>query len=97
MTQRITEKDLQGRIDWLNKLTNNPPDPYTTQKDLHVTPNPGNYHLDSAYGGHGLAQMSEGGGVRKVIGGFYPKKELMALLNAYIDGIQEGIRKHEVH
>lgn len=89
MTQRITEKDLQGRIDWLNKLTGNPKQPYNQRfEGGEFTANPGNYHLDSAYGGYGLQQMCEGGGTRKIIGGFYPKRELYVLLNAYIDGIE---------
>ncbi len=85
---RITEKDLQARIDWLNKLTGNPAEPWSLGTGGGCVPNPGNYHLDSAYGGHGLQQMCEGGGTRKIIGGFYPKRELYNLINAYIDGVE---------
>jgi len=92
MAQRITEKDLQGRIDWLNSLTGHNLQPYGPKAGGYVA-NPGNYHLDSAYSGHGLAQMCEGGGVRKIIGGFYPKKELYELLNAYISGIEDAKSK----
>jgi len=37
--------------------------------------------------------MCEGGGVRKIIGGFYPKRELYELLNAYISGIEDAKEK----
>ena len=94
MSQRITEKQLEIRIAYLNRITGNPETMYTkikpaTDKDTgYYLQNAGNYHLDSAYGGHGLAQMTENGGVTKIIGGFYPKKELYGLLNTYIAGIQ---------
>ena len=79
MTQRITEKDLHSRIDYLNKITGNAMEPYNISP-AGCDPNPGNYHLDSAYGGHGLARMCESGGITKIIGGFYPKKELYGLI-----------------
>jgi len=87
MKPRITGKNLQDRVDWLNELTGNPIEPYQGRPQQYKT-NIGNYHLDWAYGGIGLAQMVEGGGVTKIIGGFYPKREFLGLLNAYIDGIE---------
>ncbi len=89
MKPRITEKNLQDRIDWLNKLTGNPIEPYQGSENQYQT-NVGNYHLDCAYGGVGLAQMVEGGGVTKIIGGFHPKREFLTLLNAYISGIEDA-------
>ena len=88
MPNRITKRDLQARIDWLNKLTGNPLKPYQDTEVLKA--NPGNYHLDSTYGGLWLAQMSKDGRIRKIIGGFYPKRELYEILNAYIAGIEDS-------
>lgn len=83
--QRITEKMLQARIDYLNKITGNPATPYTDRKA-----NIGNYHLSSAYGGVNLNQMhNDGGGVTCPLGSYHrPKGELMRELDAFIAGFE---------
>ena len=88
--ERITEKMLQGFIDYLNKITGQPMTPYTRTGDK-LTANIGNYHIECAYGGYQLVQMvSEGGGIRTITGGFCPKRELYYLTRAYTDGIIEA-------
>lgn len=88
---RITEKDLESRVKYLNKITNSP-ETYATKKpegglDIH----PGHYHLDGAYGGWKLVRTcNTGGGISDISRqGYTSKRELYTWINAYIDGIQE--------
>lgn len=84
MTTRITDKHLQAKIDWLNKITGSPALPYVDGKAQI-----GNYHISGAYGGYCLHRMcNEGGGVSLPLStGHVTKRELAGLLNAFIAGI----------
>lgn len=88
--QRITEKMLQARIDYLNQITGNPATPYTRAPGERMKANIGNYHLSSAYGGVNLNQMhNDGGGVTCPLGSYHrPKGELMRELDAFIAGFE---------
>jgi hypothetical protein len=81
---RITDKHLQAKIDWLNKITGSPVAPYIEGKAQI-----GNYHLSHAYGGVCLQRMhNESGGVSSPLScGHIPKRELAGLLDAFIAGI----------
>ena len=81
---RITEKHLQAKIDYLNKITNSPAASYIDGKAQI-----GNYHLSHAYGGVCLHRMyNDGGGVSSPLStGHIPKRELAGLLDAFIAGI----------
>lgn len=81
---RITDKHLQAKIDWLNKITGSPSEPYVGGKAQN-----GCYHLSHAYGGVCLHRMhNESGGVSDVFScGHSPKRELAGLLDAFIKGI----------
>ena len=85
MTNRITEKFLQSKVDYLNKLTGSPVEPYLNGKAQI-----GNFHLSHAYGGVCLHRMyNEGGGVSSPLSiGHVSKRELAGLLSAYINGIE---------
>jgi hypothetical protein len=88
--ERITEKQLRGLIDYLNKITGQPLTSYTKVGEKFKA-NIGNYHLECAYSGYQLVQMvNESGGIRTITGGFCPKRELYYEIRAYIDGIQDG-------
>ena len=88
---RITKKQLEKKIDWLNKLTGNPEKPYNSV-DGKMTANVGNYHLYCAYGYYNLHQMcNEGGGARDVFNYGGTKKELAM----YIDAFMQGYEKRE--
>ena len=82
---RITEAMLDARAARLNKITGSPAEPYTNGKA-----NVGNYHISHAYGGVCLHRMhNEGGGVScPIIGGHVTKRELLGLIDAYINGIE---------
>lgn len=90
MTNRITNKDLEYRIEYLNKLTGNPTTSYSRDSEGRFKANIGNYHLMGAYGGVMLGQITnEAGGVRTISNdGYDTKRKLYNFLNAYIDGIE---------
>ena len=87
--ERITIKMLERKIEYLNRITDSPADPYGKDDEGNFKANPGNYHLSGAYGGWCLEQMhNEGGGVRSIIPGYRPKRELFELICAYINGME---------
>lgn len=89
MANRITEKDMQHWVKYLNNITGNPVQPWGRVGDRNRA-NIGNYHLSHAYGGVCLHQMSnESGGVRSVFGmGHGTKRDLYDQLRAFIAGIE---------
>ena len=91
---RITEKNLEARIAYLNKITGQPEAPFS-RVDGNLIPHAGNYHLESVHGGYKLAQMCRNGSGSKDInyGGCITKRELYTWINAFINGVEykEGI------
>ena len=87
--QRITEKQLQGMVDYINKLTNSPLES-SSRIDGKYSANVGNFHLYFAYGGVNMHRMSNtGGGVSTPVGmGTRTKRELYNDLNAFIRGLE---------
>ena len=77
---RITQKMLEKRVDYLNKITGFENAEYSTI---------GSYCLDYAYGGVNLNQYTnEHGAVKAPFScGFTTKHNLFDLINAYIAGI----------
>jgi hypothetical protein len=94
--QRITRKDLEGAVNLLNRITNNPAEPYCFEHGKWVA-NIGNFHISGAYGGVALHQtMNNGGGIRDVFScGHVPMRELYHLIHAYRKGIEYA--KEEVN
>jgi len=86
--QRITRKDLDGSVNYLNRITGNNPDPSRRENDKWVA-NVGNFHISGAYGGVALHQMcNEAGGIRDIFQqGHMPMRELYNLIHAYAKGI----------
>lgn len=91
MSDRITDKDLENLVDWINKLTGNPLQSYTKTESGYKS-NIGNYHISGAYGGVTIYQMiTDGGGVRDVLYcGFTTERDLYNRLQAFIKGIEIG-------
>lgn len=84
--QRITEKDLKNLCFILNKETNNPVSYWNNEKK---EANPGNFHIDFAYGGTKLVQTcNKGGGVRDITHGFRPKRETYDLIQQFRAGVR---------
>lgn len=90
MHRRISRADLQAVVDRINRLTNNPAEPYRGEHG-RWTANVGNYHLSGAYGGHALHQMQcEGGSTRDVLRtGHVSARSLFDRMHAYADGIAD--------
>jgi hypothetical protein len=82
---RVTEKDLEAIVNRINRITGSPAEPYINGKAQ-----PGNYHISHAYGGVCLHRMSNtGGGVSSPLSiGHIPKRELAALMYAFINGLE---------
>jgi hypothetical protein len=82
---RITEKQLQGMCDLLNRLTNSPDKPYIDGKAQI-----GNFHLSHAYGGVCLHRMhtSSGGVSDPFYCGHVTKRDLYNRIYSFIRGIE---------
>ena len=93
---RITQKQLESKIAYLNVMTGNPEKPWKEPVDGRMTANVGNFHLYSAYGYYNLHQITnEGGGVKDVFNYGSTKRELGMLIDAFMRGIEYDIFKGE--
>lgn len=97
MTERINQQMLDRKIELLNKITGSPAKPYRQEADGRYYANPGNFHIDSAYGGYALHRMSnESGGAGYPHGfphGYFNRRELFEYLCAFIAGIELAQRE----
>lgn len=82
MTQRITERHLQAKVDTLNRLTGTDPDaPYSTI---------GKYVLSGDYGGTDVHRYcNESGGVSSLLGGHVPKREVARFLDGMLAALYD--------
>ena len=87
--ERITQKMLEAKVDYLNRITGNPRT-YSTDGKSNI----GHYHITYAYGGANLAQTTNnGGGIRNVCsGGHITKRDLYERMTAYEYGLQDSGR-----
>ena len=87
MSTRITEKDLKYLVERINEITHQPTE--TWKRIGFGGANIGNYHLDFAYGGVRLQQITnEGGGITCPLGlSYLTKRELSYKLTAFISGL----------
>ena len=84
---RITLKQIEAVIDWLNTELKRPLKPYENI-DGKLTAQIGNFHLYQAYGAYGLHEIAtKGGGVKETIG-LGTKKELYTALHKLIQGVE---------
>lgn len=95
---RITNDDIDRRIEYLNDITDNYQAPYelVDGKLKHMV---GCYYRSGAYGGVRLEQICVGGGARDISPhGYGTKRQLYDFLNAYIKGIELGkeLINHEI-
>ena len=88
---RVTEAQLQAVVDRINRITGSPMAPYFARADGQNIAQLRNYHLSHAYGGVCLHRMYNiGGGVSSPLStGHIPKRELLNLMHAYIDGLTQ--------
>jgi len=94
MTYRITELDLQGVVDTLNKITGHPKDAWTKDDKGLYHSVIGCYVLSHAYGGVELQQIcTDGGGVDTPLGsGHITKRELYGKMHAYMNGLFDAAK-----
>ena len=87
---RMTNEKLEGLARIINKLTNNPLEPMSTDENGRTQFNGGCYHLSGAYGGKSLHRMSKrGSGTSDVFScGHIPKRDLYNRMRAFIDGLE---------
>lgn len=87
--KRVTKERLEAIVKRINNYTNSPETSYTRQPDGKLKSNPGNYHLNGAYGGWKLSRNSlDGHGQTDVLScGYVSKRELESLLFAFIRGL----------
>jgi hypothetical protein len=95
MSDRITERMLQGLVDDLNRLMGENPAAMTRQEDDRWTWNVGTFMLSHAYGGVELERVSNtSGGVGCPLGsGHVTKRELYYRLRGYLQGLRD-MRDH---
>jgi hypothetical protein len=91
MKQQVTQAQLQSVVDRINRITGSPAEPYTKNAEGKHIANIGNYYLDGAYGGYSLHRMvNAGAGANDILScGYVPKRELLSLMFAYIQGLSE--------
>lgn len=93
---RITLKDLESKIDYLNWLTVSPLKKYLPGPNGGQVEQIGNYHLHSANGGHQLLRFVKGGGSSEPLNtGLTTKKNLWYAIDNYKRGIVAANTKTE--
>ena len=89
--QRITEAMLETKCTIINEMMGTPTESWTYGiNGSYGKSNVGNFHIDRAYGGVRLDQMTnESGGIRVVLDtGYTTKRDLMNRMESFIDGIR---------
>jgi 2-keto-4-pentenoate hydratase len=87
--------NLLYQVAYLNRITGHKVEPYTRTNEGNI-PNVGTYSIDGASYGYMLEQMCSSGGVSHPLG--YErctKAQLYAKIDAFIKGIEEGLRLAE--
>lgn len=84
---KIKMSQLESVIGRINRITDSPVSTYVA-----CTAQAGNYHLSEQYGGYSLHRItSVSGGIRDVLScGHVSKRELLSLMLAYIEGLNDG-------
>jgi len=93
MANRITAADLERIVERINAIAGMPATPYSPPDETgRPRANPGNFHLEWAYGGARLCRMSlTGGSGTSDITGRVTRREMYHLLHAYRDGLWLGL------
>jgi hypothetical protein len=96
MADRITQRDIDGALRGLNLWAGLSPeeatgDVYRYGEGGASVAILGRYYAMGAYGGWQLVQVvNEHGGVRAVSGGYVSRRELLAVIRAYREGMAAG-------
>ena len=80
-------EELEKMVNSINSLTESPMTQYVNDGKSYI-PQPGNYHLDFAYGGVSLHRMAEGGGVIDISNRRCTKRELKLFLSGFLSALR---------
>lgn len=84
---RVSIKDLEGVVSFINRLVDAPAVPYVKGENGRYVPQAGCYYLDHAYGGVRLVRIArDGSGVHDVTGR-HSRAVLYHVLHAFKDGL----------
>lgn len=88
--KHITQKDLEGLVQRINKATRSPAKPYETTPDGQLYVNIGNYHLDGARGGVRLLRIYNKNGDFEIINldGDRTKRQLYNWMDGFLAGLE---------
>ena len=87
---RITQKNLDGVVELLNRLTDSPLEAWIEGEDGKYLPQGNNFHINSCNGGVSLVRMCATGPGENNILGRGTKRDLYERIHAYIDGVMLG-------
>lgn len=89
--ERMTRAKVVAKIAQLNAMTGSPAEPYTKGADGKFTANPGNFHLEGAYGGHKLARIANpsGGSSDPLNTGFVSWRKLYDAIDNYMRALED--------
>lgn len=84
---------LNKRVALINDLLDVPQEPYQSERDENgrLVTNADVHYIGGAYGGYRLECMCKGGGARD-ISPRLSKRQLAEWIDAYIDGIERGMK-----
>jgi len=87
-------KDLEYRVNYLNKITKNRVEKYLPYKiDNKLVSNKGHYYISQYNGNYGIEQIANTSGGCTDVSYRGTKKEIYNWLNAFIKGIETVIYK----
>jgi len=92
MSNRITQKDIEGLTEEINELTGSPKEYSSKGEGGKRSTNIGHYHLNYAYGGVKLVRtVSSGGGIRAIShDGYDTKKKLYSFMLGFAEGLSSN-------
>ena len=96
--ERITKKQLERLVNWINRATNSPETAFTVDETGKYTANIGAFYLSGAYGGVNLVRIcTDGGGVENVFNhGHVPKRQLWQEMRAFLAGLEAAKREQDI-
>ncbi len=92
MSSRITQKDLEYLRNRINKKTDSPMEPWSTNEQGKSVSTVGHYYISGAYGGVKLERLcNEHGGCQTIsTQGFGTKRQLYNWMQAFLLGLGES-------
>ena len=89
--ERMTRQKVEALIARLNAATGSAAEPWTKNPDGTYRANPGNFHLEGAYGGHKLGRMAtpSGGSSDPLNTGYVSWRELYDAIDNYMRAIED--------